>query len=97
MLSRFESYLNNQTLRKAAGLMLLVPLVATLSFGQVGHTLSGVGPVDQSWAGAGTANPQDFMGALYWNPASINAFDGTRVALGLQFLMPTTDQPARRR
>jgi hypothetical protein len=42
---------------------------------QLGHVLSGVGPVDQAMAGAGTANPQDILGALHWNPASVTTFE----------------------
>lgn len=56
---------------------------------QVGHVLSGVGPVDQAWAGAGTANPQDALGALHWNPASITRLSSTSLTLSLQLLRPT--------
>ncbi|HMB91943.1 MAG TPA: outer membrane protein transport protein [Rhodothermales bacterium] len=56
---------------------------------QVGHVLSGVGPVDQSWAGAGTANPQDALGALHWNPASITTLQTSSLNASLQLLVPT--------
>src|SRR5262245_9429308 len=39
--------------------------------GQTGHVVHGVGAVNQSMAGAGTAMPLDATGALFWNPASI--------------------------
>ncbi len=92
MSSRSNTRFGGRTYRRILSLFVLLPLLtATSSLGQVGHTLSGVGPVDQALAGAGTANPQDFMGALYWNPAAITSFDGTRASLGLQFLMPTSD------
>lgn len=55
---------------------------------QLGHVLSGVGPVDQAMAGAGTANPQGGLGALHWNPASITTFETSEFSLGVQLLFP---------
>ena len=76
-------------------LPLLTLLVAALLVGtaqaQVGHVLSGVGPVDQAWSGAGTANPQDALGALHWNPAAITSLEGTSLNFSLQLLFPTGD------
>jgi len=40
-------------------------------YGQTGHVAHGVGAINQSMAGAGTAMPLDATGALFWNPASI--------------------------
>src|SRR5262252_6656358 len=39
--------------------------------GQTGHVVHGVGAINQSMGGAGTAMPLDATGALFWNPASI--------------------------
>src|SRR5262245_16413589 len=39
--------------------------------GQTGHVVHGVGAINQSMAGAGTAMPLDATAALFWNPASI--------------------------
>ncbi len=69
----------------------LLLLFAPSARAQVGHVLSGVGPVDQGWSGAGTANPQDVLGALHWNPASITGLQGSSVSLSLQLLFPTGD------
>lgn len=92
MLSRYDTHWRGHSRIISTLVVVCFSLMmASSSFAQVGHTLSGVGAVDQSWSGAGTANPQDFMSALYWNPGSITRFDGTRVALGIQFLMPTSD------
>jgi len=64
-------------------------LVAPTSHAQIGHVLSGVGPVDQGWVGAGTANPQDALGALHWNPASIAGLESPSLSVSLQLLFPS--------
>ncbi len=71
--------------------MICVLGLALTAQAQVGHTLSGVGPVDQALSGAGTANPQDILGALHWNPASITRFGTSELSLGVQLLFPTSD------
>ncbi len=68
------------------GVVLMPGTVAVQA--QTGHVLTGVGPVDQAWAGAGTANPQDALGALYWNPAGITQLPGSSLNLSLQVLIP---------
>ena len=55
---------------------------------QMGHVLSGVGAIDQGWSGAGTANPQDVLGALHWNPAAITHQDRSSFNVNLQMLTP---------
>lgn len=73
-------------------LFFLALLISTSNVqAQVGHVLSGVGPVDQSWSGAGMANPQDALGALHWNPASISHLETTSLTVSLQLLFPTGD------
>jgi long-subunit fatty acid transport protein len=47
--------------------------------GQTGHVVHGVGAVNQSMAGAGTAMPLDATGALFWNPASITDLKSSEV------------------
>jgi len=42
---------------------------------QTGHILQSVGSVNNSMGGAATAQPINISGALYWNPATISAFD----------------------
>jgi long-chain fatty acid transport protein len=46
---------------------------------QTGHVAHGVGAVNQSMAGAGTALPLDATGALFWNPASISDLKSSEV------------------
>ncbi len=58
---------------------------------QTGHVLNGVGPIDQSWSGAGMAAPRDGLTALHWNPAAIATFDASRLDVSLQLMFPTTD------
>src|SRR5215510_13751471 len=48
-------------------------------YGQTGHVVHGVGAVNQSMAGAGTAMPLDGTGALFWNPASITDMKSSEV------------------
>jgi len=65
-------------------------LSASMSFGQTGHVLNGVGPIDQGMSGAGMAAPQDALTALHWNPAAILARPGKTLDIGLQLMMPTS-------
>ena len=74
---------------KANSFACVILMSATLAFGQTGHVLNGVGPVDQAWAGAGLANPQDALTALYGNPAAITSFDRSSFDVSLQLLMPS--------
>ncbi len=84
--------LNTQQVMRLSCILLLAAAFASApASAQVGHTLSGVGPVDQAWSGAGTANPQDIMGALHWNPAAITSFQTNQLGVGIQFLFPTSD------
>jgi long-chain fatty acid transport protein len=76
---------------RASAVVLSLLFVVSSAFGQVGHTLSGVGPVDQAWSGAGTANPQDLLGAIHWNPATLTGFKTTQVSLGFQLLSVSSD------
>ncbi len=58
---------------------------ATTTFGQ-GMILTGVGPINRSMGGAGTAAPLDAIGALHWNPGSISALPTSQISYGLEGL-----------
>ena len=51
-----------------------------------GIALTGVGPVNRSMGGAGTAAPLDSMGALHWNPGSISALPSNEIGFGVEVL-----------
>lgn len=72
----------------AATLVLAVGLLAPSVSAQNGHTLSAVGPVNQSMGGAGVAHPLDAIGALYWNPATITEFKGAQLSVGVDAFVP---------
>jgi len=52
-----------------------------------GPTLTGVGPINRSMGGAGTAAPLDAIGALHWNPASISALPTNEVSFGFEAIL----------
>lgn len=87
-------HINHEIRRTGRGIVcsvvvLLMLVVASPAAGQVGHVLSGVGPVDQAMAGAGaTALPQDALSALHWNSAAI-VRQRSSVSASLQLLFPT--------
>jgi long-chain fatty acid transport protein len=61
--------------------------VLTGSLGELqaqGFVLSGVGAVNRSMGGAGTAVALDASGPLQWNPAAITAISGTRIDLSVE-------------
>jgi long-chain fatty acid transport protein len=51
-----------------------------------GLHVSGVGPINRSMGGAGTAAPLDAIGALNWNPGSISALSSSQLAFGLELI-----------
>lgn len=51
-----------------------------------GIYVSGVGPVNRSMGGAGTASPLDAIGALNWNPGSISALPTNELGFGMELL-----------
>lgn len=65
---------------------LLVVCAAPLANGQ-GIAVTGVGPVNRSMGGAGTAAPLDAIGSLHWNPASISYLPQSEVSFGLEGLL----------
>jgi len=56
-----------------------------------GIYLTGVGPVNQSMAGAAVAAPLDSAGALAWNPATMSGLQQSEMEIGLGFVLPTTE------
>lgn len=84
---------NEMLCRKYAGtlfLALLMGSVMTTVSGQ-GPVVTGVGPVNRSMAGAGTAAPLDAIGALHWNPGSISALKQSELSFGLELLDVNVD------
>ena len=65
-------------------------LIALTSFSQnawgQGFVLPGVGAVNRSMGGAGTAAPLDAVGAIHWNPASITGLPQNRFDLGVDLV-----------
>ncbi len=59
----------------------------TAAFGQIGSTLSGIGPINRSMGGAATAAPLDSLGAFQWNPATITALPNSS-DFALEMLVP---------
>ena len=55
----------------------------TFAFAQTGHLMQGVGAVNMSMGGAATGQPVDISGAMQWNPASLSAFDGSKLKFDL--------------
>lgn len=52
-----------------------------------GFVMPGVGPINRSMGGAGTAAPLDANGALYWNPASISGLSRSRADIGVDVIL----------
>ena len=65
-------------------------MMSKATFGQ-GITVTGVGPVNRSMGGAGTAAPLDAMGALNWNPGSISALPSNESSFGVELLWPSIE------
>ena len=67
-----------------------LPIMATIfstpALRAQGITLTGVGPVNRSMGGAGTAAPLDAIGALHWNPGSICALASNELGFGVELL-----------
>ena len=68
---------------------LLVALFSAPAVAQTGHALNGVGAVNQSMAGAGTALPLDPSGAIHWNPASISGLETSEIQFSMEMMRPS--------
>lgn len=68
----------------------LLLMLGTLAWGQ-GMTVTGVGPINRSMGGAGTAAPLDAIGALHWNPGSISVLGQSEVSLGVEALLANVE------
>ncbi len=67
--------------------VLILTALAPLSQLQAqGIAVTGVGPVNRSMGGAGTAAPLDAIGALHWNPGSISALQCNEIGFGTELL-----------
>jgi long-chain fatty acid transport protein len=58
---------------------------------QTGHIAPGVGAINHSMAGAGTAMPLDAAGALFWNPASITDLNASEVDITADLILIDSD------
>ncbi len=77
--------------RAAAALSVLTAMCATnpISSATDGHFLHGIGPINQSMGGAGTAAILDPLGMLKWNPAGSVSFEkGTLIEGSLELFIP---------
>ena len=66
--------------------LILTALSPTSQLHAQGIALTGVGPVNRSFGGAGTAAPLDAIGALHWNPGSISALPCNEIGFGTELL-----------
>lgn len=76
------------------GASMVAPVVLLLSCAPLwaqGIAVTGVGPVNRSMGGAGTAAPLEAIGALHWNPASISALPTSEVSFGMELLFPDVE------
>lgn len=53
-----------------------------------GHFLHGVGTINQTMGGAGTAAFLDSLGTIAWNPAGTVDFEGGRLDLAVEYFIP---------
>ena len=65
--------------------LLAVLLLAPVTAGAQGHMLHGVGPVNSAMGGAGTALPNESLGALMFNPALISGARGNQISFTTEF------------
>src|SRR5215467_10860158 len=73
--------------QKVCSLVLTLLSFCPPILGQTGHVAHGVGAVNQSMAGAGTALPLDATGALFWNPASIVDIKSSEVDINVDLAL----------
>ena len=66
--------------------LILTALAPSSQLQAQGIAVTGVGPVNRSFGGAGTAAPLDAIGALHWNPGSISAFPCNEIGFGTELL-----------
>jgi long-chain fatty acid transport protein len=68
----------------------LTLLTGAIASGQ-GIAVTGVGPVNRSMGGAGTAAPLDAIGSLHWNPGSISSLPSSELSFGTELLLADID------
>ncbi len=76
-------------LSKLCAVALTAAVLALPAAAQTGHVLNGVGPVNQSMAGASTAAPVDASGVIQWNPAGLAALESSQIQFGMEILIPS--------
>lgn len=64
-------------------------LLAGAAVAQSGHSLNGVGTVNQGMAGVATGLPIDPSGAIHWNPAAICCVDSGQLQFSMEMFEPT--------
>lgn len=69
--------------------LILTALAPSNQLQAQGIAVTGVGPVNRSMGGAGTAAPLDAIGALHWNPGSISALPCNEIGFGTELLSAT--------
>jgi long-chain fatty acid transport protein len=78
------------TLRCRCWLALFAVIVARsgVVHAQQGVVLSGIGPINQSMGGASVAAPLDALGAVHWNPATMDGLPHSQMDFALTLLYP---------
>src|SRR5262245_58150507 len=67
--------------------VLMLLCVCFPAYGQTGHVAHGVGAINQSMAGAGTAMPLDATGALFWNSGTITDLEISEVDVNVDLAL----------
>ncbi len=68
--------------------LVLTALSPSSSLHAQGIALTGVGPVNRSMGGAGTAAPLEAIGSLHWNPGSISGLSCNELGFGVELINP---------
>lgn len=69
---------------------LALALTASSAHAQYGTILTGTGAVNRSFGGVATAAPLSPGGALFWNPATLSAFERSELEIGAEVFYTDT-------
>lgn len=69
----------------------VVVLYAVTTVQAQGPIVTGIGPVNRAFGGAGTGAPLEAITALHWNPAAICALPSSQVSFGVESLLATVE------
>lgn len=72
-------------MRQILPILITTILLTNLCYSQ-GVFAPGLGPVNRSMGSAAVAAPIDSIGAISWNPASLNGFENSEVAMSVELL-----------